>query len=46
MDDAVPLLNGIASRQQVLGVVVSNLLEQAIFAKVQRLHLEFDVAPG
>ena len=31
MDDAVPLLNGIASRQQVFGVVVSNLLERAVF---------------
>lgn len=32
MDDAVPLLNGIASRQQVLGVVVPDLLERAVFA--------------
>ena len=32
MNDAVPLLNGIASRQQVLGVVVFNLLERSIFA--------------
>lgn len=32
MDDAVPLLNGIASRQQVLGIVVFNLLERAVFA--------------
>ena len=32
MDDAVPLLNGIASRQKVLGVVVSDLLERAVFA--------------
>ena len=32
MNDAVPLLNGIASRQQVLGVVVFNLLERAVFA--------------
>lgn len=32
MDDSVPLLNGIASRQQVLGVVVSNLPERAVFA--------------
>ena len=32
MDDAVPLLNGIASRQQVLGIVIFNLLERAVFA--------------
>ena len=32
MNDAVPLLNGIASCQQVLGVVVFNLLERSIFA--------------
>lgn len=32
MNDAVPLLNGIASRQQILGVVVFNLLERAVFA--------------
>ena len=32
MDDAVPLLDGIAPRQQVLGVVVSDLLERAVFA--------------
>jgi len=32
MDDAVPLLNGVASCQQVLGVVVFNLLERAVFA--------------
>lgn len=31
MDDAISLLNGIASRQQVLGVVVFNLLERAVF---------------
>ena len=32
MNDAVPLLNGIASRQQVLGVVVPDLLERTVFA--------------
>lgn len=32
VDDAVPLLDGIASRQQVLGVVVSDLCEGAVFA--------------
>ena len=32
MDDAVPLLDGVASRQQVLGVVVPNLLEGAVLA--------------
>ena len=37
MDDAVPLLNGIASRQQVLGVVISDLFEWAVFALLGRL---------
>ena len=32
MNDAVPLLSGIASRQQILGVVVSGLFEGAVFA--------------
>ena len=32
MDDAVPLLNGVASRQQVLGIVVHYLGEGAILA--------------
>ena len=32
VDDAVPLLDGVASRQQVLGVVVSDLCEGAVFA--------------
>ena len=32
MDDAVPLLDGIASRQQVLGIVVFDLGEGAVFA--------------
>ena len=32
VDDAVPMLNGIASSQQVLRVVVFNLLERAVFA--------------
>lgn len=37
MDDAIPLLNGIASRQQVLGVVISDLFEWAVFALLGRL---------
>ena len=32
MNDATPLLDGVASRQQVLGVVVPDLLEGAVFA--------------
>ena len=32
MDDAAPLLDGIASRQQVLRVVVSDLGEGPVFA--------------
>ena len=32
MNDAVPTLDGVASRQQVLGVVVPNLLEGAVLA--------------
>ena len=32
MDDAIPLLDGVASRQQVLGIVVSDLLEGAVLA--------------
>lgn len=32
MDDAIPVLNGIASRQQVLGVVVFDAGEEAVFA--------------
>ena len=32
MDDAIALLDGIASRQQVLGVVVPDLLERTVFA--------------
>ena len=32
MNDAIPLLNGIASRQQILGIVVFNLSEGPVFA--------------
>lgn len=32
MNDAVPLLDGVASRQQVLGIVVLNLSEGPVFA--------------
>ena len=32
MNDAAPLLDGVASRQQVLGVVVPDLLEGAVLA--------------
>lgn len=32
MDDAIALLDGVASRKQVLGVVVFNLSERPVFA--------------
>lgn len=32
MNDAVPKLDGVASRQQILGIVVSDLFEGAVFA--------------
>ena len=32
VDDAVPSLDGIASRQQVLGVVVPNPFERSVLA--------------
>ena len=31
MNDAIPLLNGIASRQQILGIVVFNLSEGPVY---------------
>ena len=34
MNDAVPLLDGVASRQQVLGVVVPDLLEGTVLALI------------
>ena len=36
MDDAIALLDGVASRKQVLGVVVFNLSERPVFALLAR----------